>query len=156
MWKYVTFLADSARRPAKAPILTALALIGLFTQSGLQAREIELDLGGKAYRIELALTGPERRLGLMYRQRLAPDEGMLLVYRDSGDHRIWMKNVEIPLRVFWIDSRYEVVAMQRLEPCREEPCPVFSAGRDSRFVLELSDDAHNLAPGDVIDGLKDI
>ena len=117
---------------------------------------IDLDLGGMAYRIELALTPQQRRLGLMYRQRLAPDEGMLLVYRDSGDHRIWMKNVEIPLRVYWINSRYEVVAMRRLEPCREDPCPVYSVERDSRFVLELSDDAHNLAPGDVIEGLKGI
>ncbi len=154
MWKYVTFPAQSGPGIKKALLPAALLLAALFHASALQAREIELDLNGKAYRIELALTSAERRLGLMYREHLAPDAGMLLVYRNSGDHRIWMKNVKIPLRVHWINSAFEVVDVQRLEPCSADPCPVYSARRESRFVLELSDDAQVLRPGDVITGLE--
>ena len=78
---------------------------------------------------------------------------MLLVYPQTGDHRIWMKNMRIALRVFWIDDEFTVVSVQRLEPCGNSPCPVFSAPRPARFVLELGDYDHVLGPGDRIEGL---
>ncbi len=155
MWKYVTFLDPVYSPLKKLPILSILPIL-LFLASAAQARELELEIGGKNYRIELAQTSSERRLGLMFRERLADDAGMLLVYRESGDHRIWMKNVKIPLRVYWINAAFEVVDAQRLDPCAADPCPVYSARGESRFVLELSDDPHDLGPGDVIDGLADL
>jgi uncharacterized membrane protein (UPF0127 family) len=89
----------------------------------------------------------------MYRQQLGPRQGMLLVYPRAGDHRIWMKSMRIALRVFWIDDEFTVISMQRLEPCSNSPCPVYSVPRASRFVLELGDYDHSLGPGDTIDGL---
>jgi len=78
---------------------------------------------------------------------------MLLVYQDAGDQRIWMKNMRITLRVFWIDDEFTVISVQRLEPCSDSPCPVFSAPRPARFVLELGDYEHALGPGDKLAGL---
>ncbi|TNF91173.1 MAG: DUF192 domain-containing protein [Gammaproteobacteria bacterium] len=120
------------------------------------AEFIQLEIGDQSYRIELALTSSERRQGLMQRNSLDRYGGMLLVYRQPGDHRIWMKNMRIPLRVYWIDSDFEVISMQRLEPCQSNPCPVFSATKPSSYILELSDDEHELRPGDRIEGLKDL
>ena len=137
---------------------TLLGLFFLFLLEtpvmGAQTRTIDIAIGTNRYRLELAQTPEQRRLGLMYRRRLEPDRGMLLVYGESGDHRIWMKNVSIPLRVYWIDSNFEVIKMLRLEPCVADPCPSYSSPRPSRYVLELSDDEHDLAPGDRIDGLS--
>ncbi len=90
----------------------------------------------------------------MYRQRLAADKGMLLVYPRSGDHRVWMKNMLIPLRVLWIDDSYTVLSVQRLVPCETSPCPVFAAPLPSRYILELSDGNHDIKPGDKVEGLK--
>ena len=91
----------------------------------------------------------------MHRSNLGPRQGMLLVYSQAGDHRIWMKNVLIPLRVYWIDARFEVIKVQRLEPCRADPCPVYAASRDSQYVLELAADYdHSLAAGDKIEALR--
>jgi uncharacterized membrane protein (UPF0127 family) len=114
---------------------------------------VDLEIGQSLYRIELAVTPAQRRQGLMYRQQLDSRQGMLLVYRHAGDHRIWMKNMRISLRVFWIDDEFTVISRQRLEPCRNSPCPVFSAPRAARFVLELGDYDHALGPGDTIGGL---
>jgi len=115
-----------------------------------------LKLGSESYRIELATTPEQRRLGLMHRTQLESHQGLLLVYSESGNHRIWMKNVLIPLRVFWIDTDYRVIDMQRLEPCSVDPCPVYQVKMDSRYVLELGDYEHSLAPGDYINGLRDL
>ena len=114
---------------------------------------IELELGQSTYQVELAVTPAQRRRGLMYRQQLDSRGGMLLVYSQPGDHRIWMKNMRIALRVFWIDDEFTVVSMQRLEPCSSSPCPVYSAPRAARFILELGDYDHALATGDKIEGL---
>lgn len=115
---------------------------------------IEIRLGQTSYQVELALTPAQRRKGLMYREQLASNEGMLLVYPRIGDHRVWMKNMLIPLRVIWIDSGFRVQHIQRLEPCEASPCPVFSAPVPARYILELSDDNHEVAPGDIIEGLN--
>ena len=122
----------------------------------LAATTIEIELQSTRYQIELATTPRQRQLGLMHRPGLAPRRGMLLVYPEPGDHRIWMKNVLIPLRVFWIDADFTVISAQRLEPCLVSPCPVYAAEEDSLYVLELGDYPHPLKPGDRIEGLGNL
>jgi uncharacterized membrane protein (UPF0127 family) len=119
-----------------------------------QVYAAELQLGGDIYQIEMATTTAQRQKGLMQRTQLGPRQGMLLVYPRAGDHRIWMKNVLISLRVYWIDASFEVIEVQRLEPCRGEPCPIYAASRDSQYVLELGDYDHRLAAGDKIEGIR--
>ena len=130
--------------------------LSIWSGAGRSDGLLHLDIGGESYSIEIASTSSERRRGLMYRQSLDRNAGMLLVYRRSGDHRIWMKNVPIPLRVYWIDEDFRVVTMRRLEPCVDDPCPVYSAGQASTYVLELGDYEHDLRPGDRLEGLSDL
>ena len=118
------------------------------------AQALELKIEGEIYRIELATTPEQRRLGLMHRRELERHEGMLLVYPHTGDHRIWMKNVLVALRVYWLDEQFEVVGAQRLEPCYADPCPIYAVDRASRYVLELSDHEHPLKIGDRLDGIR--
>ena len=118
------------------------------------ASALELSLNLKTYNIEIADTPAKRQRGLMHRPHLAPDEGMLFMYPQAGDHRIWMKNMLIPLRVYWIDTNFEVIDVQRLEPCNSQPCPIYSVSRDSKYVLELGDYDHALGIGDGILGIR--
>ncbi len=115
---------------------------------------LELRLAQDYYQIELATTVDQRRLGLMHRSQLGPRQGLLLVYPQAGDHRIWMKNMLIPLRVYWIDASSVVIGIQLLEPCNAEPCPVYAVAGDSQYVLELGDYAHPLAVGDKIENIR--
>jgi hypothetical protein len=136
------------RRTAFPLLCLLLSIDGSFA-----APTLELTLGPEVYQVELATTTEQRRRGLMQRQHLAPRQGMLLAYSESGDHRIWMKNMLIPLWVYWIDAEHMVIGRQRLEPCLQQPCPVYSVNVDSRYVLELGDYDHPLAVGDRVGGL---
>jgi hypothetical protein len=139
---------------AKRALVTSILLWSCLGPGNLAASEIiELEVGQSAYQIELAVTPAQRRQGLMYRQQLDSRQGMLLVYSRAGDHRIWMKNMRMTLRVYWIDDQFTVISVQRLEPCSSSPCPVYSAPRAARFILELGDYDHALAIGDKIEGL---
>ncbi len=135
-------------------LVTSILLWSCLGPGNLAASEIiELEVGQSVYQVELAVTPAQRRQGLMYRQQLDSRQGMLLVYSRAGDHRIWMKNMRMTLRVYWIDDQFTVISVQRLEPCSSSPCPVYSAPRAARFILELGDYDHALATGDKIEGL---
>lgn len=135
--------------------LALFLLVALFAADveGEVLEEREMRVNGQTYRVEMAVTSRQRQLGLMFRRELADDRGMLLVYPQSGDHRVWMKNMTIALRVFWLDEDFRVIASRRLEPCETSPCPVFGADSASRYILELNDRDHPVRIGDTFTGL---
>ena len=151
-------LSYSCSTNSKIRLLGSLfLLIATHVPGALAAPDmIDLMIGKTSYRVELALTSAQRRQGLMHREQLARNGGMLLVYPRPGDHRIWMKNMRIPLTVLWIDEQFRVLQIQRLVPCQASPCPVFAAPLPARYILELSDDEHDVKPGDEVQGLNDL
>lgn len=94
--------------------------------------------GGQNLTVEVVQTPEERARGLMGRESLAPNRGMLFIFDRPGRHAIWMKNTLIPLDILWLDRGGTVVHVQGLaQPCRVDPCPIFQPRRDARYVLEL-------------------
>lgn len=59
--------------------------------------------------LEVAKTDEEKTLGLMYRQSLADNAGMVFIYDTPTDAGIWMKNTDLPLDVIFIDCDDTVV-----------------------------------------------
>ena len=94
--------------------------------------------GGKAVTVELAVTDAERARGLMFREKLLPDQGMLFVFGEDGFHSFWMKNTLIALDLVWLDAARRVIHIEAdVPPCREEPCPTYGPKIPARYVLEL-------------------
>jgi len=102
-----------------------------------------------AVAVEVMRSAPEQERGLMFREKLGPDDGMLFVFTESADHAFWMKNTLLPLDMIFIDERREVVGIvERATPLSTEPR---SVGRPSRFVLEVNGGfaaAHEVRVGD--------
>lgn len=88
------------------------------------------------FRVELALTGPQMAQGLMFRESLAPDAGMLFVFPSPRTASFWMKNTLIPLDMLFIarDGRVVHVA-ERTTPLSERGV---SSRRPVIAVLELA------------------
>lgn len=87
------------------------------------------------FTVELAQSPEQRALGLMYRQELAEDHGMLFIYPRSNEASMWMKNTYISLDMLFIDARGRVVKIaERTEP---RSLRAISSGRPVRAVLEL-------------------
>jgi len=97
---------------------------------------------------ELAVTDEERQLGLMFRERINWDQGMLLVFKREGIYNIWMKNMRFPIDILWLDREKRIVHLETNVPaCLEDPCPSYSPSNPALFVLELkagSVDKHQL------------
>ncbi|MBN2120562.1 MAG: DUF192 domain-containing protein [Candidatus Omnitrophica bacterium] len=91
------------------------------------------------FNVELAVEPAERARGLMFRESLDYNKGMLFVFEDEREYPFWMKNTLIPLDIIWIDADKEVVFIKNnAEPCKSEACPSVYPGRIAKYVLELS------------------
>ena len=64
----------------------------------------EIAVGAETITVEVADDGEERAMGLMFRDSLPEDSGMLFVYPDSRERSFWMKNTRIPLSIAFIDA----------------------------------------------------
>jgi len=71
---------------------------------------------GKKLRVQVARTEAEKAKGLMFRESLGKDEGMLFIYDREEMLSFWMKNTRIPLSIAFIDQQGRIVDIQDMEP----------------------------------------
>lgn len=105
---------------------------------------------GTAVALEVADTEATRNRGLMFRETLAENAGMLFVFERPGFYPFWMQNCRIALDILWLDESFRIVSMaESVPPCRlagcEPPCasnecPSYAprAGTTARYVIEVA------------------
>ncbi len=93
---------------------------------------------GTVIQIEVVKTPEERARGLMFREGLEENDGMLFVFEEEGYPSFWMKNVRFPLDILWLDGDLMVVHISaNTPPCRAEPCEIYTSPKPAKYVLEL-------------------
>ena len=99
--------------------LYAFALFASCCFSGCAgASQPWVEIGGQRYAIELADDDVERARGLMFRDAMANDQGMLFIHDAEEPQAYWMKNTKIPLDILYFDDDRKLVAQQRdVPPC---------------------------------------
>ena len=90
------------------------------------------------FHLEIAKTPAQRELGLMFREKLDKNYGMVFVFSDSTKHSFWMKNTLIPLDMIRLDSSYKIVDIQQASPCLHNPCQIYVPKNDANYVIELN------------------
>ena len=86
--------------------------------------------------VEIARTDRQQRQGLMFRRRLASNEGMLFVYSSAKILKMWMKNTYLPLDMLFIDARGRIVnIVERTIPGSLE---TISSVEQAMAVLEVN------------------
>ena len=77
---------------------------------------LPLTIKGKTIKVEVVRTEKEKEKGLMFRERMGKDEGMLFVYERQERLSFWMKNTRLPLSIAFIDKKGKIVDIQDMEP----------------------------------------
>ena len=130
----------STRRLNHLRLLLAL----VFANTALANTELETGLvhftnQNLSIEVEIATNQQQRETGLMNRQSLPVNKGMLFVYNDQGLRGVWMKNTLLPLDVLFLNHKAEIVAMlPDLQPCRQNPCPIYSSQLPATYMLEVN------------------
>jgi hypothetical protein len=76
----------------------------------------EIKINGKSIHAEVVSTQKERMLGLMFREKLDKDHGMLFIYPQEQYLSFWMKNTKIPLSIAFINSNGEITQIEAMSP----------------------------------------
>ncbi len=93
---------------------------------------------GTAITAELAVTDVERQRGLMYREKINADQGMLFIFEEESIKSFWMKNMKFSIDIIWLDREKRIIHIERrVPPCPEEPCPTYSSRFTIMYVLEI-------------------
>nr|WP_235953071.1 DUF192 domain-containing protein [Noviherbaspirillum galbum] len=114
---------------------------------------ISLNAGIHVIRAEVAARDAERQQGLMYREKMGPNEGMVFLFGEPAGVCMWMKNTLIPLSVAFLDEAGKIVNIEDMKP---QTTDSHCAKKPVRYALEMNQGwfrQKNIKPGMVIDGL---
>jgi uncharacterized membrane protein (UPF0127 family) len=129
----------SARKVVTLAGLQALAII--FVMAGLmfwwRDHTAKVRVGDAAIQVEVADTEQERQEGLSSKIHLADNHGMLFVFPHDAPWAMWMKDMQLPIDIVWIDANKKVVHVE--SGVRPESYPAYYAPpQNARYVLELA------------------
>jgi len=106
-----------------------------------------------SFDVELARTDEEKSKGLMFREQLPENQGMLFFFDDMQPRGFWMKNTLIPLDMIYVDEDYKIVEIKHnVQPCEKDPCPSYIS-LPAKFVLEINaglSEKKNIQVGDYV------
>ena len=124
------------RKPLLAWLLATLCSAPAFAQDGPQhLASIKINAGMHVLQVEVARTPQQREIGLMFRQSMGTNEGMLFIFEQPAQQCFWMKNTLLPLSVAFIADDGRVVNLDDMKPqtldghCSTQPV---------RYVLEMN------------------
>lgn len=120
----------------RARVRSALVVLAMLAAAACRVDATDtLTINGHEFQVELAQTPEERQRGLMFRDELAPDAGMLFVFPDSELRSFWMKDTSIPLSIAYLSSDGRILEIHDMEPFSREPV---RSRYPARFALEVN------------------
>ena len=138
------------RREVITLLITAVVFATAVFGLGYRAtRTRTLEVGGHSYSLEVAVTKAEHEKGLSDRKFLDKDKGMVFLFEKEDKQCFWMKDMEFPLDIIWLDSARKVVHLERNVSPDTYPqaiCPSEKAA----YVIEI--DAGQAAEAGILPG----
>ncbi|WP_284077652.1 DUF192 domain-containing protein [Herbaspirillum aquaticum] len=137
----------------------ALLAIGCLSTAGAQTPQVrkfattQLNIGIHLIKAEVAQTEAEREQGLMFREKMGDNEGMLFLFGQPAGVCMWMKNTLIPLSVAFMDEKGVII---NIEEMKEQTLDSHCAKRAAVYALEMNKGwfkQKNIKPGTKIEGL---
>ncbi|MAM45643.1 MAG: DUF192 domain-containing protein [Planctomycetota bacterium] len=92
---------------------------------------LRLKVGGRVLKTTVAYTDAARKMGLMHREALEEDEGMLFIFPVERKLSFWMRNTRVPLSIAFIDDLGKVMQIEDMRPFDETSVP-------SRFTVRYA------------------
>jgi uncharacterized protein len=119
-----------------ATALTVLLSAAAHAQDAPQKLEsIQLSAGMHLIQAQLARTPDQRSIGLMFRQTMPANEGMLFAFEAPGQQCFWMKNTLLPLSAAFVADDGSIVNIEDMKP---QTLDSHCSAKPVRFVLEMN------------------
>lgn len=131
------------RRSALCLLLLGCLLLGACQPEDRSAEEtasadtyFPIRFGEATLKLQLALTTAEQQRGLMFRESLEEDHGMLFLFERPKKQGFWMQNTQLPLDIGYLDASGKLLEVHKLFPFDETP--VASRSTDILIAVETN------------------
>jgi uncharacterized membrane protein (UPF0127 family) len=135
-------------------VLFILFCGSLYSFLAAEIKIIPLYIGTEKFMVEIADTQEKQLTGLMFREFIPDDFGMLFIHESEDYRSFWMKNCRVSLDIIFLDRNKQVINIHfNVPPCKGDPCKTYGSERPAQYVLELRGNRAkelNLKPGDTI------
>jgi uncharacterized membrane protein (UPF0127 family) len=124
--------------PLKGLFLSALCFLLLFISCGCSIRaKRKVCVNNTCVIAEIADSPQQRNRGLMFRKDLDDKHGMLFVFEGEARYGFWMKNMNFPIDIIWIDGNRDIIDIyEDALPCKDI-CKTMLPRAAAQFVLEV-------------------
>lgn len=145
---------DSVNPETTAPPETSQPVVTTPTPQGQMlpiTATATIESSSQSFELEVAATQEQQQLGLMYRDFLPDNRGMLFEFEPARPVSFWMKNCLINLDIIFLKDGVVQAIARDVPPCETEPCPTYGTPRDIDQVIEIRgglSDEINLTEGD--------
>ena len=136
--------------------MSSLALVAALYACVSQMPVETITVGETSLKVEVAATPGHRSQGLMYRDSLAENRGMLFIYTDEAPRSFWMKDTKVPLSIAYATKDGKIVRISDMKPLSKDSVKSLYP---ATYALEVNRgwyDKHNIKKGDFITDLPDI
>lgn len=126
------------------------ALVKTGTQNVIITNQNNKDI---TINVDLAKTQAEQARGLSYRSKLDDYQGMLFIFDDKQVREFWMKDMNFPLDIVWLDDNKIIKISNNLAPEGDKPANIYSSSNPVNYVLEVPAgfcEKNNIKAGDKI------
>jgi uncharacterized protein len=142
---------EYAAIPIIGGVFLVLALIIIFiVMPNFNFSTVDLQLGDNRFRANVVSDEAGRRQGLSGVMEMAADEALLMVYPSSDNWGIWMKDMNIPIDIVWLDSDKRVIYIVKNASPSISTSQVFTPPTPAKYVVELpagTVNVSNIKPG---------
>ncbi len=112
-----------------------------------------LNIGVHLIRAEVAISDEERARGLMFREKMGTNEGMVFRFPEARKVCMWMKNTLLPLSVAFLDEDGRIINIEDMQP---QTLDAHCGSKPARYALEMNQGwfkQRNVKPGVIVSGL---
>ncbi len=138
------------------PALVAALILGASAaaaQQPVKFSTVPLNFGIHVIQAEVAVTPAQRERGLMFREKLGQNQGMIFVFEEPTEVCMWMKNTPLPLSVAFIDVEGKIVNIADMQPhTTDSHC----GAKPVKYALEMNQGwfaQKHIRPGAVLGGV---
>ncbi|MBA4143786.1 MAG: DUF192 domain-containing protein [Nitrosospira sp.] len=135
--------------------ILAVFLVFLLSASATAEMPVrELSIADQILSVEVAHTPIARSRGLMFRQSLDENNGMLFVFPEAGRHSMWMMNTDIPLSVAFVDEKGIILNLADMMP---RTATAHRSAGPAKYAVEMNLGwfaAKKITPGERVMGLE--
>jgi uncharacterized membrane protein (UPF0127 family) len=121
--------------------LLVFGILCVYVPAKAELGKKKISLGNKTLVVEVAETPAQQERGLMFREALGADEGMLFIFKNEETRFFWMKNTFIDLSIAYFDKKGSLINVLEMKAGKGVPdsaLPSYPSDRPAKYALEMN------------------